>query len=136
MRPLNEVKLKRKMAIGTGRRLGRCAFGAPPGARRGECGATEARGAVLIPQKATRGPRYLCHTHHNANRPRPDHFVIPATAAEPEAPEETDEGRLEYIETDKWDASAAKLEATLEATRMLENERRFALLAKKDVVAT
>ena len=41
---------------------------------------------------------------------------------------------MEYIETDPWDARTAKLEATLEAKRRLENEQRFALLAKKDVM--
>ena len=51
-----------------------------------------------------------------------------------EAPEEPEEGHLEYIETDPWDARTAKLEATLEATRRLQNEQRFALLPKKEVM--
>ena len=122
----------------------RCAFGAPPGARCGECGATEEQGAVLIPQKASRGPRYLCHTHHNANRPRPARFAIPATdnAEEPETteapeePEEQEEGHLEYIETGKWKASAAKLEATLEATRRLQKRAALRASSQKGSNAT
>ena len=145
---------EKKMAIGTGRRMRqytRCAFGAPPGARCGECRATEEQGAVLIAKKATRGPRYLCHTHHNANRPRPAHLAIPATAnaeeteeteetektEEPEAPEKTEkqeEGHLEYIATDPWDARTAKSSRLPSRLRGgCRTSNRFALLPKKGI---
>ena len=144
MRPLGEVKLKEK----NGRRYRENARVRRPS----RCAVRRVRsygGARRRPHPAKK--QLEGHTHHNANRPRPRplrHSRHRRGAGEDGGDERAGSSgvsqctvpeALEYINTSRRTLGMhvpQKLEATLEAKRRLENEQRFALLAKKDVMRT